>query len=309
MSGPERSSVAIHSIDHFALEVPSLSDGVDFFRAFGLEVDAQPESALIRTAGARHVWAKLLKGSGKQMAYLALNTRREDFDALSDVISMSSRPVQPHPEALYRDGIWFHDPEGNLLQVRPGPKTTPHIATATERVTDSSVRKVLGGDSQETIRPRRLSHVLLFAADVASQIAFYCSVLGLRLSDRSGDIIAFLHGAHGSDHHLIAFAKSNARGWHHCSWDVPTIEAVGLGWRQMSRAGYSRGWGLGRHVLGSNYFYYVEDPWGSFCEYSADIDFIAEGQEWPAADHPAEDSLYLWGPDVPENFITNTDVR
>ena len=32
--------------------------------------------------------------------------------------------------------------------------------------------------------------------------------------------------------------------------------------------------GVGRHVLGSNYFYYVQDPWGSFAEYSYDIDFV-----------------------------------
>jgi hypothetical protein len=27
--------------------------------------------------------------------------------------------------------------------------------------------------------------------------------------------------------------------------------------------------------------------------------------EWPAADHPPEDSLYVWGPAMPEDFITN----
>jgi hypothetical protein len=33
-----------------------------------------------------------------------------------------------------------------------------------------------------------------------------------RLSDRSGDGIAFLHGIHGSHHHMIAFVKSSAPG-------------------------------------------------------------------------------------------------
>ena len=60
------------------------------------------------------------------------------------------------------------------------------------------------------MRPRRLSHLLMFASDVPASIAFYRDVLGLRLSDHSGDGIAFLHGAHGSDHHLIALAKSHA---------------------------------------------------------------------------------------------------
>ena len=31
-------------------------------------------------------------------------------------------------------------------------------------------------------------------------------------------------------------------------------------------------------VLGSNYFHYVRDPWGSFAEYSCDIDYIPKEQ-------------------------------
>ena len=59
------------------------------------------------------------------------------------------------------------------------------------------------------------------------------------------------------------------------------------------------------HVLGSNYFHYVRDPWGSFSEYSCDIDYIPKDERWPAADHKPEDSFYLWGPDVPREFTIN----
>ena len=155
------------------------------------------------------------------------------------------------------------------------------------------------------IRPLHLSHVLLFCADVDAALAFYTEVLGLRLSDRSGSVIAFLHSPHGSDHHLLALAASHGPGLHHSSWCVPSVDAVGSGARQMAEAGYAQGWGVGRHVLGSNFFRYVRDPWGSFAEYSCDIDFVEAGAVWPAADHPPEDSLYVWGPDVPADFVTN----
>ena len=144
--------------------------------------------------------------------------------------------------------------------------------------------------------------------DVGRAIRFYGRTLGLRLSDRSGDGIAFLHGIHGSDHHMIAFAKSSAPGFHHVSWDLPNVNLVGLGAMQMADKGFSAGWGLGRHVLGSNYFHYVRDPWGSYCEYSSDIDYIPVTCEWDAGDHPAEDSLYLWGPEVPKDFVTNYEA-
>ncbi|PTN47287.1 metapyrocatechase, partial [Achromobacter xylosoxidans] len=146
---------------------------------------------------------------------------------------------------------------------------------------------------------------LLFSADVVRATRFYVDALGLRVSDTSGDAIAFIHSPHGSDHHLIALAKSHGLGLHHSSWCVPSIDAVGQGMEQMGAAGYADGWGVGRHVLGSNYFRYVRDPWGSYAEYSYDIDFIAEGQKWPSGDYPPEDSLYVWGPALPPDFITN----
>ena len=97
-----------------------------------------------------------------------------------------------------------------------------------------------------------------------------------------------MHGIHGSDHHLLALVKSSAPGFHHCSWDVASVNDIGLGAMRMHDKGWTKGWGLGRHVLGSNYFHYVRDPWGSFSEYSCDIDYIPKEERWPAADHKPE---------------------
>ena len=123
----------------------------------------------------------------------------------------------------------------------------------------------------------------MFTTDVTKAIDFYARVLGLRLSDHSGDGIAFMHGIHGSDHHMVALGKSGAPGLHHLSWDVGSVDEIGLGAMHMLGKGYDKGWGLGRHVLGSNFFHYVRDPWGSFAEYSADIDFVPHDADWQAA--------------------------
>ena len=64
---------------------------------------------------------------------------------------------------------------------------------------------------------------------------------------------------------------------------------------RMADKGYTKGWGLGRHVLGSNYFHYVRDPWGSFSEYSCDIDYIPKDERWPAADHKPEEFVLSLG--------------
>jgi catechol 2,3-dioxygenase-like lactoylglutathione lyase family enzyme len=77
----------------------------------------------------------------------------------------------------------------------------------------------------------------------------------------------------------------------------------------LHKAGHSQRWGVARHVIGSNYFFYVRDPWGSYSEYSADIDYIPADVNWPSGDHPPEDAIYLWGPKMPEDFIVNYEVK
>jgi catechol 2,3-dioxygenase len=204
--------------------------------------------------------------------------------------------------------MWFRDPDGLLLELRAGPKTTPDAPVRVPfSMPQDGVRAACLRQHRLRVRPTRLSHIMLFSPDVLRAVSFYTGVLGLRLSDRSGEVVAFTHGAYGSDHHLIAFGKSHSAGLHHFSWDVPTPEEVGCGAMQMAEHGFTKGWGIGRHVLGSNYFYYVADPWGSFSEYSAYMDFIPATFEWQALNHQGEDSSYLWGPDVPAFMSENRE--
>ena len=76
----------------------------------------------------------------------------------------------------------------------------------------------------------------------------------------------------------------------------------------MAEKGFAYGWGLGRHVLGSNYFHYVRDPWGSYAEYSCDIDYIPVDPGLEGRRPAAEDSFYMWGPNPPEDFAHNFEM-
>ena len=78
---------------------------------------------------------------------------------------------------------------------------------------------------------------------------------------------------------------------------------------RMADKGYTKGWGFGRHVLGSNFFHYLRDPWNSMAEYFCDIDQIPADGSWQAGTHGPEDSLYLWGPAVPEDFPRNFEAE
>lgn len=311
-STPDRAAFGVHSVDHFALDVPDLAEARRFLCAFGFDIEDReaPEAELLlRASASTHVWARVREGARKRLAWLSFNCFADDFEPLRAQILRAGGREAPAPAHAPQDGFWFEDPDGNLLQVKPGVKTSPGCKPSARH--EAQPPKLRGASFRAhaaPARPTRLSHVLMFTPDVGRAVGFYERALGLRLSDGSEGIVAFLHARHGSDHHMVAFAQGSAKGWHHSAWDVPTVDEVGLGKMQMAHAGYKEGWGVGRHVLGSNYFQYVRDPWGSYWEYSADIDYVGAGTEWPRGNHPPEDSLYLWGPDVPDYFFENTEA-
>lgn len=302
--------LGIHSMDTFNMVVPDLQQAETFYKTFGLDVREEGNNLGLYTFGSGHRWGSIGEGLRKKLNYLTFAVFEEDFEPIKRRVEAEGIRLLDAPRGLESEGIWFYDHNGVLIELKISEKTSPNVKSAFDM---TSVPGGVAGAPQRSqagkVRPLRLAHVLVFTADVPQAIAFYSRVLGLRLSDRSGDGICFMHGIHGSDHHLIAFAKSSAPGLHHCSWDVGSINEIGKGAMQMAEKGFQKGWGLGRHVLGSNYFHYVRDPWGSYSEYSADIDYIPATCDWESGDYPPEDSLYLWGPDLPEDFVVNHEAQ
>jgi catechol 2,3-dioxygenase len=301
------SSVGIHSLDHFSLAVPDLEAAARFYTAFGLDVTAEGAEMSLRAGGAPHRWGRFREGAHKALDYLSFGAYSADMPAFAERLRQNGVATVPAPaNAIDDSGIWFRDPDGTLVEIRVGDKVSPNAKSTTQDAMSPPgvAAAPLRADAQ-LVRPRRLSHVLVFTTDVERTIEFYTNTVGLGLSDAAGDGIAFMHGIHGSDHHLVAFAKSDAGGFHHCSWDVESVNHVGLGAMQMADAGHTAGWGLGRHVLGSNFFHYVRDPWGSYSEYSHDIDYVPSGGAWKPSHVSPENGFYLWGPVPPSDFTFN----
>jgi len=116
----------------------------------------------------------------------------------------------------------------------------------------------------------------------------------------AGQQVTFLNGGPG-DHHIFGFIASTHRGFHHASFEVPSIDAIALGADRMRSRGRDAGWGLGRHTIGSNFFHYNPDPWGSWIEWFSDIDQVDDSWvagEWEVPPH-------LWGAPPPETFLAN----
>lgn len=316
-TGRRTGVLGVHSIQEFVFCVPDLAQAAHFYRSFGLEVrevlSENSRSLALYTHGHPHRWARILPGASKRLLWISWGVFADDLAAFKARLAAHGvARIAPPPAAGHgadAEGIWFAGPDGMPQQLLAAEKSSPDVKSS--RVFPPEISLAGRAPHRAAVRqvqPRRLSHILAFSKDVDTAVRFYADVLGLRLSDRSGSLIAFMHSPHGSDHHLIAMALSGGYGLHHCSWDVASLDDVALGMQQCVAAGYPDGWGLGRHVLGSNYFRYVRDPWGSYSEYSFDIDHIGASQEWPAADHPPEDALYVWGEAPPGDFTRNHEI-
>ncbi len=302
-------ALGVHSLDYFALAVPNLEEARRYYAAFGLDVREHGDALHLYTYGNPHRWGVLTEGPRKALQHVSFAIFGDDVERFNTHLQACGITRLDPPPGAESNGFWFRDPDGTLVELKVAEKSSPNAKSpaSLDSVPANQRGAAMRGGSA-LVQPRRMAHVLLFARDVPRTIAFYSRALGLRLSDEAGGVIAFLHGVHGSDHHMVAFAKSDGPGFHHCSWDVGGVNDIGVGAAQMADKGFSAGWGLGRHVLGSNYFHYVRDPWGSYCEYSCDIDYLSADHDWKGESHGMENSFYLWGPEPPKDFAFNYEA-
>ncbi len=308
IASAEDGALGVHSLDRFVLVVPDLAVAQKFNASFGLDVREESGALGLYTIGHAHRWGSVIEGANKKIGHLSFGAYEQDIARFAARLQALGIRRLDTPPGFESNGLWFRDHDDRLVEIRVAEKSSPNGKSAVSmNSAPAGARSARFRHTAGVTRPSRLAHILMFTRDVNAAVEFYSRVLGLRLSDRSGADIAFMHGIHGSDHHMVAFARSERPGLHHTSWDVGALHEVGLGAMQMADKGYSKGWGLGRHVLGSNYFHYVEDPWGSYAEYSCDMDFIPAGADWQAGDFGGEDAFYVWGPKPPDDFTVNKE--
>ena len=300
--------MAVRSLQHYCLAVPDPAIGAKFYQNFGLEGEERSDCMALRYTGRDQDQVLLVDGPRRQLHHLCLATPSGEFAAMQQALEENGTQLLDPPAQAAAEGLWFHDPEGTLINLRAG-EAAPWAGAPEWRINSPGHYRRQGGRGcpprDLAVKPRRLGHVLTFATNLQRQVDFYTRVLGMRLSDRSEDLIAFLHCPGGSDHHVLAFLAGDRTGLHHASFETANIDEVGLGARQMIAKGYRDGWGFGRHVICSDFFHYICDPWNGLAEYFCDIDYIPADMDWQPKDWLLEDSLYVWGPDVPADFPVN----
>ncbi|HLI13914.1 MAG TPA: VOC family protein [Alphaproteobacteria bacterium] len=302
--------MSVDALLSYALSVPDPEAGRLFYASFGLIPDARGAVIAFRCEGRDQDQVHLVEGRRKRLHHLAFGTSLDGLTAIAQRMAARGIPEIDPPHPAFNDGLWLRDPDGNAIcllveAARPWRTAPPVRLNTPGHMSRIGIR---GAPDDHPVRPTRLGHVLLHTPRLEAMLAFYGEVLGLRLSDRVDGMIAFMHLPTGGDHHVLAFLADARPGFHHASFEVASPDEIGIGARRVLEAGYRDGWGLGRHVLGSNFFHYLRDPWHSLAEYFCDIDQIPPDGSWRAADHPPADALYRWGPPPPPDFGTNFEA-
>ncbi len=193
------------------------------------------------------------------------------------------------------------------------PFTQPEVPRVPENAPGTTVRRnarasgVFGGARP----PRRLGHLVIGTPDLAGTKALLVDGLGFKVSDDMSPIMAFLRCS--TDHHNVALVDSPVPLLQHYSWECDDVDHVGHTATALVRADPSRhAWGFGRHYLGSNYYWYLNDPSGAFLELYSDMDVIDDDEAWERDGRTPvgfEHVANSWGPDLPVEFIVPTDLE
>lgn len=143
--------------------------------------------------------------------------------------------------------------------------------------------------------PQTLSHVVYFVPDAPKAEAFYVERLGFVVSDRFTDAGPFLRCGGSTDHHVLFLIQTPPfmKGVDHFTFHFASASHALLAGTKFHEKGYQTFWGPGRHLFGSNWFWYFNSPFGAKMEFDAEMD--QHDDDWVARVAPlSADSAQLY---------------
>jgi catechol 2,3-dioxygenase-like lactoylglutathione lyase family enzyme len=296
--------VALHRLASITIAVPDVEPTARYYAEFGLTRD---HGRFSTTDGGEQLL--IIDGPSRRLIELTIGADDpEDIGRVAEGLSRLGISTQRDRDRV--SAVEIHTGARVVVAVMPRIAQTPtgippyNSPGRTEREN----RRAPAVLRDERIRPRKLGHVVIGSPDFEASQRFFVDAVGFKVSDQVPGIAAFLRCS--MDHHNLLIQPSPVAFLHHTSWQVDDVDEVGRGAARMLDGHPERHvWGLGRHSIGSNFFWYLRDPAGSFSEYYSDMDSISDDQLWtPGTWEPSLRALYAWGPDVPPSMLEPDDL-
>ncbi|RKN04242.1 VOC family protein [Streptomyces radicis] len=296
--------MGLHRLSSVTIGVPDVEATLAYYREFGLARD---------DGG----WLSTLDG-GRQLRVVRAPTRRlvsvsigaDDEDDLGRIASaLGAIGV---PSTVDGRGLRATEPvTGARVEVEVSPRIAAPVVGPTpdngpgrpDRGTGRAPAVLREGP----VRPRKLGHVVIGSVDQAATQRFFAEGIGLKVSDEVPGLASFMRCS--TDHHNVLVTSAPVTFLHHTSWQVDDVDEIGRGATRMLEDHPERHvWGLGRHHIGSNFFWYLRDPAGTFSEYYSDMDCVVDDALWKPEVWDEAKSLYSWGPPPPPSFVEPEDL-
>ncbi|WP_350247563.1 VOC family protein [Rhodococcus sp. D-6] len=296
--------MALHRLGSVTIGVPNLADTAAYYEDFGLTPLGDNRFATVD--GGEQL--RLVHAPRRQVLEVTIGAEdQDDIDRIAAQINKldldctvgDGRVEAIEPIAGFKAVVQVMD---HLVQ-EPVP-ATPYNGPG--RI-DRPGGRAPGILREDRVRPRKLGHLVIGSTDQAATQKFFTDGIGLKISDVVPSIAAFMRCS--TDHHNILVQQAPVNFLHHTSWQVEDIDEIGRGATAMLEKDPGRHvWGLGRHHVGSNFFWYLKDPAGNFSEYYSDIDCIVDDALWEPGVWDGAKSLFNWGPPPPPSFIMPEDL-
>ncbi len=132
-------------------------------------------------------------------------------------------------------------------------------------------------DPPRSASPQRMGHVVysIKRADQQKAADFYMKRLQFRMTDHTEDLGDFMRCNGSNDHHNLFFLKApDFPAFNHVAFEVRDFDEIIFGGKNMRSKNWKPYAPPGRHILGSNLFWYFNNPCGGQTEYFADMDLM-----------------------------------
>ncbi|MFC9555882.1 VOC family protein [Rhodococcus sp. NPDC056960] len=301
----------LHTLTRVTIGVPNVAETAAFYDDFGL-------TRTVPTAGRTEAVSFATLDGGDQLELVPVSDRRRLVGL--DVAVDDTDDLDRIQQNLRRLGLTPARHDTELSVVDPGTDVLVRVAVGSRIIQDRTVLPAYNApgniarngraDAIERtgrVRPRKLGHVVIGSTDQPASERFFTEGIGFKVSDRVPGMAAFLRCS--TDHHNVLVQAAPVTMLHHTSWQVDDVDEVGRGATTMLEKDPQRHvWGLGRHHVGSNFFWYLKDPAGNFSEYYSDLDCIVDDQLWTPRDWEGARALFNWGPPPPPSFLAPEDL-
>jgi catechol 2,3-dioxygenase-like lactoylglutathione lyase family enzyme len=183
-------------------------------------------------------------------------------------------------EAVFGEGgrLRSHDDDGYPITFHVSQRKPIHVEAPAVNVPSlPPMRKAnVIADYQSRVRPLTLGHHVWYTLDMPKSEKFYVERLGFRVTDRFTKTGSFMRSQGCIEHHNMYLIErpGTPLGLNHIAFHVRDQLEMMRGGKQFAALGHKTAWGPGRHIFGSNNFWYFKSPFGGNLEYDADIDVV-----------------------------------